>query len=421
MAKPTFRQALLFWLKLGLISFGGPAAQIAIMHRELVTAKRWIDEHHFLHSLNLCVLLPGPEAQQLATLLGWRLHGTKGAIAAGTLFILPAALLILALSYLSIAGHPPPPLTAALQALTGAALAILIDAIIRIGSRSLRSPALIAIATTSFIAVFLLHTHFITVIAAAGLTGLAGHRLLPRLFPTPTPTPPPASPPPPTPRPWRRTAIVLATTLALWWSPILAAHIILGPHSTPATMGLFFSKTALVSFGGAYTILPYVTTHAVETHQWLDPNLMLQGLALAETTPGPLVIILQFVGFAGGWHHPAPLNPLPSALLCSAITTWSTFLPGFLLVLLAAPWMERLTSLPALSTALAAITAAVTGLLLHLATTLAASTLHPEHHDPFTSLTTLACLLTLRTTRIPVALVVPAAAIAGIIKHFCTS
>lgn len=365
---PAFREALAFWWKLGWISFGGPAGQIAIMHEEIVTRRRWLDESRFLHALNFTMLLPGPEAHQLAIYLGWRLHGIRGAIVAGSLFVLPAAVLLLGLSWLLMAAGETPAVQGLLRGLTPAVIAIVFIAAWNLGRKTLRSPALIAIALAALLALRFGGLPFPLVIAAAALTGWLGGKWRPALFPRKDPHGTASSPgddlPPPT---LGRQLRVLVTGLALWWLPVLAAGLALGWQSLHFKLGLFFSKVALVTFGGAYAVLPYVAQQAVETRQWLGHDEMIAGLALAETTPGPLVIVLQFVGFASGWNHPGPLPTGLSALLGAAITTWVTFVPSFLFVLLGAPWMEKLRGVAALHSALTAITAAVVGVILNLA------------------------------------------------------
>lgn len=386
---PGFREAVAFWAKLGLISFGGPAGQIAIMHRELVETKRWIGEGHFLHAVNLCMLLPGPEAQQLATYLGWRLHGAKGGVVAGGLFILPSALLLLGLSWLYIAGGNVPWLAGLFHGLSAAVVAVVFEAVGRIGKRALRGPALWAVAAGAFALIFWGKVSFVLIIALAGLIGFFGHAWFPALFP-------PANrhaggagdgaggirlPAVPL-RSVGGYLRVAAIGLALWWAPVMASSIWLGPESIQTRMGLFFSKAALVTFGGAYAVLPYVAQEAVEAHGWLTHDQMMSGLALAETTPGPLIMVLQFVGFVGAWQAPGGLDPLLSGVLGAMMTTWVTFLPSFLFVFLLGPQVERLGELPKLSAALTGITAAVVGVILNLAVTLGIHVVWPGAGQP---------------------------------------
>lgn len=424
---PSFREALIFWLKLGFISFGGPAAQIGMMHRELVDRKKWMDERHFLNGLNFCMLLPGPEAQQLATYLGWRLHGAWGGIAAGVLFVLPSAFILYGLSWLYIAGDSLPWVGAIFHGLLGAVMAIILDAVLRIGGKALRTRSLGALAFASFVAIFFLNISFVLIVLGAGLIGLAGNRLLPREFPAPhshgspggertsheEATSLPAAPG----ATWSRAFRVLAVTLLLWWAPVFLLGGWLGWSSTPAQMGLFFSKAALVTFGGAYAVLPYVAQQAVEHHQWLDHTQMMAGLALAESTPGPLIMVLQFVGFVGGWQHPDSFAPWQGALLGSAITTWVTFLPCFLFIFLSAPWIEKIGNVPTLAAALAAITASVVGVILNLGIKFAQAALwsSPESLDFFVAGLAMAAFLALRRWKGSLLFVLAASAVVGLL------
>lgn len=420
---PSFRSALTFWLKLGLISFGGPAAQIAVMHRELVETKRWMDDRHFFNGLNFCILLPGPEAQQLATYLGWRLHGAKGGIAAGALFVLPSALILFALSWLYVAGSSKPWVGAIFHGLSGAVIAIVLDALLRIGSKSLRTRSLAALAIAAFVAMYFFEVGFVLIILVAALVGLGGHKFLPGQFPAGKAHGPhpdghslTAIELPPVPAPtWGRAAKVLAICLALWWLPVVALGLWLGWQSTPAQQGLFFSKAAVVTFGGAYAVLPYVAQQAVENFGWLTNTQMMAGLALAETTPGPLIMVLQFVGFVGGWQNPGAFPPLASAALCAGITTWVTFLPGFLFVFLGAPWIEKIASFPKLASALSAITACVTGVILKLAVVFSTAALWPEggRFDYFVLAVAVLAFAALNVWRIPLVVVIAFAALAG--------
>jgi chromate transporter len=371
---PTFAQAVRYWLKLGCISFGGPAGQIAIMHKELVDKRRWISDAHFLHALNFCMLLPGPEAQQLATYLGWRLHGAKGGIAAGALFVLPSVFILFALSWVYMAGGHLPWLAAIFHGLLAAVIAVVAEAVLRIGKKALKSPTLWALAGLSFIAIYFFQISFVLIILAAALLGFVGNQVFPTQFPAgkghgaakDKSEAPSLELPPVMNATWMRSFRITALSLTLWWLPVFAIAWWLGWGSTQAQQGLFFSKAALVTFGGAYAVLPYVAQQAVESHGWLSHPQMMSGLALAETTPGPLIMVLQFVGFVGGWQHPGVLTPLAGATLGALITTWTTFLPCFLFIFLGAPHIEKLGEQPRLSAALTAITAAVVGVILNL-------------------------------------------------------
>jgi chromate transporter len=372
-APPSFREALLFWMRLGFISFGGPAGQIAIMHAELVERRRWISEARFLHALNYCVLLPGPEAQQLATYLGWILHKTPGGIAAGILFVLPSALLLWGLSWTYVAFGSQPWMAGFLYGLKPAVLAIVAASVWRIGSRALKTRLLWCLAAGAFTALALLKAPFPWVLGGAALTGLFGGKIRPAAFAPSTPAPDPAPqsheeavsarhPVPPL-----RSAFRLGTIwLAVWWAPVLLAGFLLGRGHAVVAQGVFFSKAAMLTFGGAYAVLPYVAQQAVDHFDWLTGPQMLDGLGLAETTPGPLLIVLQFVGFLGGWNHPGPLSPLLAATLGAIISTWTTFAPSFLWIFLGAPYIEGLRNHLRLNYVLSAITAAVVGLILNL-------------------------------------------------------
>ncbi len=367
---PSFAEALRFWLKLGFISFGGPTGQIAIMHTELVERRKWISESRFLHALNYCMLLPGPEAQQLATYAGWLLHRTPGAIVAGSLFVLPSAVLLWILSWVYVSFGKLSWMTAIFDGLKPAVMAIVAAAVIRIGRKALRNGIMWALAALAFVAIFFFDVAFPLIIGAAAACGLVGARVAPRLFAVAAPhavaaaedvigSAPGAS--------LGRAVRVAAVCLALWWLPVACIALLLGRDHAALHEGLFFSKAAMVTFGGAYAVLPYVAQQAVERYGWLSPGQMLDGLGLAETTPGPLIMVVQFVGFLGGWHAPGPLGPLAGATLGAAIATWVTFLPSFLWILVGAPWIEALRANARLTAALSCITAAVVGVVLNLA------------------------------------------------------
>ena len=373
-----FRAALRVWMRVALLSFGGPAGQIAVMHRILVEEKRWIGERRFLHALNYCMLLPGPEAQQLATYVGWLLHGTRGGLAAGMLFILPGFLAILALSIVYARFQGMAPLEAIFFGLKPAVLAIVVEALMRIGRRALGGPASLAVATAAFVAIFFLGVPFPAIVAGAALVGLAAGRWWPNSFQPVSPGKPGEDPAEertaipddsvagaaPS---WSRAARVSAVWLTLWLVPLAAIAMVFGRESVFWQEGLFFSKTAVVTFGGAYAVLAYVAQRAVETFGWLEPGEMLDGLGMAESTPGPLIMVLQFVGFLGAYRNPGPLDPVAAGILGSVVTTWVTFVPCFLWIFLGAPYIERLRHQRALSRALSAVTAAVVGVILNLA------------------------------------------------------
>lgn len=390
---PSFAEALRFWLKLGFISFGGPAGQIAVMHTELVDRKKWIGEDRFLHALNFCMLLPGPEATQLAIYCGWLLHGTWGGIVAGALFVLPGAAVLWALSYVYVAHGQLAAVAAIFYGLKPAVTAIVAAAVIRIGSRSLKNYVMWAIAGAAFVAIYFFHFPFPLIVLTAAVLGLA----LPRIGERTTKKSPAPSParvdmeiakaPPPERRDYTlgrvfaRMAKVVVVCVGLWFTPVLVAGYVLGWDSVLVREGIFFSKAALVTFGGAYAVLPYVAQHAVEHQSWLTAVQMLDGLGLAETTPGPLIMVVQFVGFLGGWNQPGPLSPLLAASLGAAMTTWTTFVPCFLWILLGAPHIEQLRNYQRINGALAVVTAAVVGVVLNLAVWFAQQVLFPAQRD----------------------------------------
>ncbi len=374
---PSLAEAARVWARIGLLSFGGPAGQIALMHRELVDQRRWISESRFLHALNYCMLLPGPEAQQLATYIGWLLHGTRGGVIAGTLFILPGFFVILGLSSAYALFQHTDWLTSLFFGLKAAVLAIVIEAVIRVGRRALKTRFALVVAGLAFVALFFFAVPFPLVVLAAGLAGYLMARFLPGGEARAAAT---AAREALTDRPavigadfsqgaasWGRTIRVLGLWLALWVAPFLLIGAMIGFDNTFTAIGLFFSKMAVVTFGGAYAVLAYVAQQAVETYQWLKPGEMLDGLALAETTPGPLVLVLTFVGFMGAFRSPAGMDPLLSAFIGATLATWVTFIPCFLWIFLGAPYVETLRSNRALSAALSAISAAVTGVILNLA------------------------------------------------------
>jgi chromate transporter len=371
---PTFHEAFRFWLKLGFVSFGGPTGQIAMMHTEVVEKKKWIGETHFLHALNFCMLLPGPEAQQLAIYIGWLLHKTRGGIVAGALFVIPSIFILWALSYIYVAYGHVASIAAIFYGLKPAVLAIVGAAVIRIGSKALKNAVMWAIAMAAFVAIYFFRVPFPLIIIGAGIMGLIGGKILPQFFlgsldhdARSTSSVEDVGPPPTLRSLLIRVFKISGTWIFLWWAPILLAGIFLGSRHTIFREGLFFSKAALVTFGGAYAVLPYVSQLAVEHYQWLRADQMLDGLGLAETTPGPLIMVLQFVGFLGGWNHPGNLPPLFAATLGALITTWTTFVPCFLWVFLGAPYIEKLRGAKQLTAALSTVTAAVVGVILNLA------------------------------------------------------
>jgi chromate transporter len=376
-AHPSFAEAFRFWLKLGFISFGGPTGQIAIMHAELVEKRKWIGEARFLHALNYCMLLPGPEAQQLAIYVGWLLHRTWGGIVAGSLFVLPSVFILWALSFIYATYGNVQWLVAVFDGLKPAVLAIVLCAVLRIGKKALKNEIMWTLAALAFIGIFFFKLPFPLIIVTAGVLGLVGGKFWKEKFTVlsghgsksanATVISDEAESPAHTKPSPARAVKVCAVCLALWWLPVLVLGAWLGFDHTLVRQGLFFSKAAMVTFGGAYAVLPYVSQQAVENFGWLNAGQMLDGLGLAETTPGPLIMVLQFVGFLGGWKFHEPLSPLLAATLGAFITTWTTFLPCFLWIFLGAPHIEQLRGNAKLTAALSAITAAVVGVVLNLA------------------------------------------------------
>lgn len=370
--RPTMGEAFRLWLKVGLLSFGGPAGQIALMHRLVVDEKRWISEARFLHALNYCMLLPGPEAQQLATYIGWLMHRTLGGLIAGVLFVLPGAIVILILSILYAGFRDLSFVQALFFGIKAAVLAVVVQAVIRIGQRALGNAFMMSIAGIAFVAIFFFAAPFPLIVAGAALAGYLAQRFSPALIPAGAGQHGDAGDveeePPPHTRPSAARAVrVTAVCAVLWFAPVALLFAFLGPSSTYTQESLFFSKMAVVTFGGAYAVLAYVAQQAVATYGWLAPGEMLDGLGMAETTPGPLIMVVQFVGFMGAYRNPGMLDPMLAGVLGAVLTTWVTFVPCFLWIFLGAPYIEALRGNKALSAALGGITAAVVGVILNLA------------------------------------------------------
>jgi chromate transporter len=359
---PTFAEAFRVWFKIGCLSFGGPAGQIAMMHRILVDEKKWIDEPRFLHALNFCMLLPGPEATQLATYVGWLLHGVRGGLTAGILFVLPGAVVMLGLSLLYALGRGLSVVDGALFGIKAAVLVIVVEALIRIGRRALKSRLLIALAALAFVGIYFFALSFPLIVVAAGFVGFVVARAWPGSLGLKTNEAAAA----PVQGGWRHFAIASTTGLAVWWAPVTLVAVALGPDHILMSIGLLFSKLAVVTFGGAYAVLAYLAQETVENYGWLTAEQMVDGLGLAETTPGPLILVTQFVGFLAAFANPAPFSPLVAGILAAALTTWVTFVPAMGWIFAGAPFIERLRSEQRLAGALAAITAAVVGVILNL-------------------------------------------------------
>ena len=373
----SFREAARTWWRIALLSFGGPAGQIAVMHRILVEEKKWIGERRFLHALNFCMLLPGPEAQQLATYIGWLLHGVRGGLVAGILFVIPGLVAIMALSWLYFAFGNVAPVEALFFGLKAAVLAIVLDAVRRIGARALTNRTLVVVAAAAFVAIFFFAVPFPLIVLSAALIGFGSGKTGSTAFTAGAhgaagaeadlesalgeDLPDHAQPS------WRRTAWIGGILLLLWLLPVIIIVLLLGTDDVFAEIGLFFSTMAVVTFGGAYAVLAYVAQQAVETYGWLQPGEMLDGLGLAETTPGPLIMVTQFVGFLGAARQGHGIDPILAGTLGGLLTTWVTFVPCFLFIFVGAPFSERLRGNRLLSAALTAITAAVVGVILNLA------------------------------------------------------
>ena len=387
-----FRDAFRFWLKLGFISFGGPAGQIAIMHQELVERRRWISERRFLHALNYCMVLPGPEAQQLATYIGWLMHRTWGGIVAGGLFVLPSLFILIALTWIYMAWGDVPAIAGILYGIKPAVTAIVVVAALRIGMRALKNGVLWGIAAAAFIALFALNVPFPLIVIGAGIIGYIGGQVAPKLFATggghgaggksygaaviddETPTPRHAL------FTWKRFTMALAAGLLLWIIAMALLMSIYGWQGTLTQMGWFFTKAALLTFGGAYAVLPYVYQAAVEHYQWVTPLQMIDGLALGETTPGPLIMVVAFVGFVGGWttQFLGADSLFLAGALAATVVTYFTFLPSFIFILLGGPLVETTHGDLKFTAPLTGITAAVVGVILNLAVFFAYHVLWPD-------------------------------------------
>ena len=390
-----FREALRYWTKLGFINFGGPAGQIAIMHDELVDRKRWISNERFLHALNYCMLLPGPEAQQLAIYIGWLLNGTLGGVVAGVMFVLPAFFLILGLSWVYAVHGDIAWVEAVFYGLKAAVIGLVASAVIRVGSRAVRTPAFVALAAAAFIAIFFVRVPFPLIVLTAAVIGLVGSRFSPATFKleehgseTDDSVIGVAGIDRTEHHSRWRWLLVLIVGLAIWWGPLLLVIALRGADDTLSKEALFFSQAAMVTFGGAYAVLAYINQAAVQQFGWLEPGQMVTGLGLAESTPGPLILVTEFVGFLGAYRFPGGLHPVAAGTLGAMVTAWATFAPCFLWIFLGAPYIEKLRGNRSLNGALSAVTAAVVGVILNLAVTFAIATLFTSvaigHVGPFT-------------------------------------
>ena len=431
-ADPTFREAFLYWLKLGFISFGGPAGQIALMHAELVERRRWISEGRFLHALNYCMVLPGPEAQQLATYIGWLMHRTWGGLVAGVLFVLPSLFILIALSWIYLRFGDVPLVAGIFYGIKPAVTALVVHAAHRIGGRALKNGWMWGIAAAAFVAIFAFDTPFPAIVLAAGLIGHFGARLAPQVFALggghgsakksygraliddDTPTPRHAL--------FRRNHLVavLAVGFGLWFAATAVLLATQGLQGTLTQMGWFFTKAALLTFGGAYAVLPYVYQGAVEHHQWLSGAQMIDGLALGETTPGPLIMVVAFVGFVGGWLKQVfgPEALFLGGAVAAAVATFFTFLPSFVFILAGGPLVEATHGRLGFTAPLSAITAAVVGVILNLALFFAYHVLWPQgfggHFDAVSAVIAAAAAVALFRFKVGVMPLLGACALVGL-------
>ena len=422
--KPVgFWEAFWFWVKLGFINFGGPAGQIAIMHRELVENKRWVSERQYLRTLNFCMLLPGPEAQQVATYIGWRLHGTLGGIVAGSFFVIPSIFVLLLLSYLAVAHSDVPAINGLLYGVQPVVIAIVVEAVMRIGKRTLNHAVLVAFAVLAFVALYFFSVPFPLVVLAAAVGGLLLSRPVPDAFrgggghssseeeesaveragsngrPSVL-----------------RNLRLLAIFLVLWAVPVGAIYLWRGGEDVLVREALFFTGAAFLTFGGAYSVLSYVADVAVNQYGWLTADQMVQGLGLAESTPGPLIIVTQYVGFIGAWNDPGPYSPLLYGTLGALITTYATFLPCFLFIFLLAPYIELLANDRRLKAILVGVTAAVVGVVANLAVFFATQVLFPDGFsldglDVFALVVAVVSFVVLQRFKVPIYALVPVGAL----------
>ena len=361
--RPSFAELVRVSARIGCVSFGGPVGQIALMYRELVDERRWVGEDEYLQALNLCHLLPGPEAQQLATWIGWKLHGWRGGIVAGAFFVIPGALVMLALSMLYAVAADLDWFAAIFLGIKAAVLAIIAQALVRIAGRALKTSIQRVLAVIGFLALFVFDAPFpLVVLAALAIGAVIGARRPGLLALKPAEAASPAQA-----RPWAATIKAIAVWLAVWAAPMIAVLVLLGPDHVLWHIGLFFSKLAMVTFGGAYAVLAYMAQEAVSGYGWLGPGEMVDGLGLAETTPGPLIMVTQFVGYLAAFRAPGGLSPVMAGILGAGLTTWVTFAPCFLWIFAMAPWMDRIQRAPALKGGLAGVTGAVVGVIANLA------------------------------------------------------
>lgn len=422
---PTFGEAFRFWLKLGFISFGGPTGQIAIMQTELVEKKKWISQSRFLHALNFCMLLPGPEATQLAIYVGWLLHKIRGGVVAGALFVVPSIFVLWILSFIYAGFGNVPWIAAIFYGLKPAVTAIVLVAMIRIGRKALRNFVMWMLAALAFVAIYFFKAPFPAIVFGAGIIGFIGGLFWKEHFQTARADKDEAASvisddqesPPHTKPNLGRALLISAVCIGLWLGPTILAGGLRGWDSTLFKEGFFFSKAAVVTFGGAYAVLPYVAQQASFHYGWLKPGQMMDGLGLAETTPGPLIMVLQFVGFMGAWQHPEGLPPLLAATLGALITTWATFTPCFLWIFVGGPHIEQLRGNEKLTNALSAVTAAIVGVILNLAVWFALHVFFPNAGavDWFAIIICVAAFLAMLRYKIDIIPIVLASGLLGLI------
>src|SRR5215207_6926213 len=425
--KPVgFWEAFWFWLKLGFINFGGPAGQIAIMHRELVERKRWISESQYLRTLNFCMLLPGPEAQQVATYIGWRLHGTLGGIVAGSFFVIPSIFVLWLLSYLAAAHSDVPAIMGLLYGVQPVVIAIVVEAVLRIGKRTLNHAILFGFAILAFVALYFLSIPFPLVVIAAALGGLLLSRVVPEAFRGggPGSTAEEESGIDRITTNGRPSALrnlrLLGIFLILWAVPVGVLYLWRGGEDVLVHEVLFFTSAAFVTFGGAYAVPSYISDVAVNSYGWLTADQMVQGLGLAESTPGPLIMVTEYVGFFGAWNNPGPFDPLLYGTLGAAVTTYATFLPCFLFIFLLAPYIELLANDSRLRAILVGVTAAIVGVIANLAVFFATRVLFPDGVifaglDVFALAVAIVSFVVLQRFKVPVYLIVPIGALVGMV------
>jgi chromate transporter len=410
MQTPTFAEAFKFWLKLGFISFGGPAGQIALMQKELVENKKWIETDDFLHALNYCMLLPGPEAQQLATYCGWKIHGIKGGIVAGAFFVIPSIFFLLFLSYIYANFGSIPQVNAILDGFKAVVVAIVVEAVLKIGQKAFKSKWHIVIAALAFVAIYFLQISFPLIVLGALIIGFIYSKLqIPNSKLEENPIP---NPQPPTSNPLLK---IIAVCFALWLIPFAILLFAYGYENLSVQIFLFFTQSAFVTFGGAYAVLAYIN-QAVVANGWVTVTQTVDGLALAETTPGPLIMVLQFIGFMAGWNA---TSSTAFAVLCAVLTTYVTFLPSFLFIFAGANYIEKLRTNQNLTTALSFVTASVCGVILNLAITFGATVIyHQAHFDWFALVLAIASFIALYFFKIDVLLIVILGGLCGLAKYF---